>query len=110
MKYNIDEFIELVNAHNFVDAHEVLEDDWNMLKKLEDKKSAKFLQALINGATALALYVKNRPDGCIKVWGALQRNKHLINEISLEEKEKYVYTINLLEDLYKNKESKIETN
>ena len=104
MNYNIQGFRELIEKHEFIDAHEVLEDDWNALKKAGDKKTAKFLQALINGATSLALHVKGRPEACSKVWGALQRNKHLVDEVNINNKEDYIYTINLLEDYYKNKE------
>jgi hypothetical protein len=104
MNYNIEGFIELVENHAFVEAHEVLEDDWNALKKIGDKKSAKFLQALINGATSLALHVKGRPQACEKVWGALQRNKHLVDEVSINNKEDYIYIISLLENYYNNKE------
>ena len=103
MNYNIKAFISLIEQHSFVEAHEVLEDDWNKLKKLGDKKSAKFLQALINGATSLALHIKGRPEACIKVWGALQRNKYLINEIALLNKSEYIYTIELLENNYENR-------
>ena len=108
MNYNIKCFIELIENHSFKQAHEVLEDDWNILKRAGDKKSAKFLQALINGATSLALYVKGREQACIKVWGALQRNKHLVYEIQLANKNEYIYTIELLEDYYKNKKELFE--
>jgi hypothetical protein len=104
LQYNIEGFISLIENYDFVEAHEVLEDDWNMLKKSGDKKSAKFLQALINGATSLALHVKRRPEACQKVWGALQRNKHLVEEVQLDDKHRYIYTINLLEHYYKNKD------
>lgn len=103
LQYNIKSFISLVENHDFVKAHEVLEDDWNKLKKAGDKKSAKFLQALINGATSLALHVKKRPNACIKVWQALQRNKHLVHEINLDNKHDYIYTIELLENYYENR-------
>ena len=104
MNYNIQGFIKLIEDHAFVEAHEVLEDDWNALKKAGDKKTAKFLQALINGATSLALHKKGRSEACIKVWGALQRNKHLVDDVNINNKEDYIYTINLLENYYNNKE------
>lgn len=103
MHYNIKGFIDLIEKFDFVQAHEVLEDDWNALKKIGDKKTAKFLQALINGATSLALHKKGRPEACEKVWGALQRNKHLIDEVNLINKKEYIYTIELLEHYYENK-------
>ena len=103
MHYNITQFKDLVEKHHFVEAHEVLEDDWNTLKKAGDKKTAKFLQALINGATSLALHVKGRPEACKKVWGALQRNKHLIDEVNISNKKEYINTIDILEKYYENK-------
>jgi len=105
MNYNIQGFIKLIEDHAFVEAHEVLEDDWKTLKKLGDKKTAKFLQSLINGATSLALYKKGRSEACVKVWGALQRNKYLIDEVNISNKQEYIYTIELLEDYYKRKET-----
>jgi len=104
MNYNIEEFTKLVQNQEFVEAHEVLEADWKALKKAGDKKTAKFLQALINGATALALYIKNRPDACTKVWSALQKNKHLVDEVNIQNKDDYKYVISLLEDYYNKKE------
>jgi len=109
MNYNIKAFNTLVQNHAFKEAHEVLEADWNALKKIGDKKTAKFLQSLINGATSLALHVKGRPEACIKVWGALQRNKHLVHEVELSNKHEYLYTIQLLENYYENKKELIET-
>ncbi len=103
MQYDIKGFIKLIENHDFVEAHEVLEDDWNDLKKLGDKKSAKFLQGLINGATSIALYIKKRPEGCTKVWGAFERNIHLVHEIKLENKQDYLYAIELLQNQYKNR-------
>ena len=104
MNYNIQGFIKLIEDHAFVEAHEVLEEDWKTLKKLGDKKTAKFLQSLINGATSLALHQKGRPEACIKVWGALQRNKYLIDEVNISNKKEYIYTIELLENYYERKE------
>jgi len=103
LQYNIKGFIELIENHDFVEAHEVLEDDWNALKKLGDKKSAKFLQGLINGATSIALHVKGRPAACTKVWGAFERNIHLLDEVALNDRHEYVYAIDLLQKQYDNK-------
>jgi hypothetical protein len=104
-QYNIDGFIKLVENNEFVEAHEVLEDDWKSLKKVGDKKSAKYLQALINGATALALFViKKREDAGNRVWDVYIRNKHLFNEIELHDRDKYTYTMQLLEKKYNQKD------
>ncbi len=55
-KKPIDNFIEALQEHKFVEAHEILEDDWKTFKKQGLKLEAKAIQGLINGATALALY------------------------------------------------------
>lgn len=105
LKANIDGFIELVAEGNYVEAHEVLEDDWNILKKEGRKKEAKYLQALINGATSLALfYIKRRPDPAQRVWEVYLRNKYLFDELELFEREKYLYTQELLEQRYSSKD------
>lgn len=97
MKDNIDEFIKMVHNNQFVKAHEVLEEDWKKLKKEEQKEKAKFLQALINGATSIALFLMNRIDASNRVWETFQKNKHLITTINEDEKEKYLFAIRLLE-------------
>jgi hypothetical protein len=105
-QFNIDGFIKLVEHNEFVEAHEVLEDDWKALKKAGEKKTAKYIQALINGATALALFIiKKREDAGNRIWDVYVRNKHLFDEIELYEKEKYIYTMELLEKKYKEKEN-----
>lgn len=103
--YKIDEFISLVESHDFVDAHEVLENDWKILKKTGDKKTAKFLQGLINGTTAIALYLKGREEASIKVWSVFLKYKDLVDEVIKEDKEKYIKAINLLLSKYENKGS-----
>ena len=102
-RYKIEEFLNLVSNHKFIQAHEVLEDDWKELKKI-DKITAKFFQALINGTTAIALYLKGREDACLKVWGTFTKNKILIDEINIEDKTLYYEAIKLLEHKYNLKE------
>ena len=103
--YKIDEFIQMIVNHEFVQAHEVLEHDWKALKKLGDKTSAKFLQGLINGTTAIALFIKGREDASIKVWSTFVKYKVLFDEVKLNDKEKYSYAIDLLEEKYSKKGS-----
>jgi hypothetical protein len=106
LKSNIDGFINLVENYKFVEAHEVLEDDWNNLKKEGCKKEAKYLQALINGATSLALFViKKRPEPGERVWEVYLRNKYLFDELELFEREKYAYIQELLEKQYEQRDS-----
>lgn len=87
----------MVFNNHFVEAHEVLEEDWKRLKKEGKKEEAKFLQALINGATAIALFVKNRLEPSERVWDFFQRNKHFISTIKEDERGKYYFAIRLLE-------------
>ena len=98
--YKIDEFMTMVNNHEFVEAHEVLEHDWKKLKKEGQKDKAKFLQGLINGTTAIALFLKGKKDGCIRVWATFEKYKYLLDEIDIHDKSKYEDAIKLLEKKY----------
>ena len=87
---SIEQFIHAINNHEFVEAHEILEHDWKNYKKQGLKKEAKALQGLINGATALALYlIKGRPDAYKKIWSVFEKYEHLLDEIDIEDIEKY---------------------
>lgn len=97
----IDEFISLILDKQFVEAHEVLEDDWHMFKKSGQRDKAKFIQGLINGTTAIALFYKGRESAFLKVWSTFQKYKPLLDTIELDEKEKYIEAINILEIEYK---------
>lgn len=102
LKSDIDGFIKLVKEADYVEAHEVLEHDWKELKKQGRKAEAKYLQALINGATALALfYIKKRPEPGQRVWEVYERNKYLFDELELFEAEKYQEVMKVLEQRYK---------
>lgn len=100
---SIDKFIDAITTHHFIEAHELLEHDWKEYKKMQMKKEAKALQGLINGATALALFhIKKRPEAYTKVWPVFIKYKELLDEIDIEEIEKYKEAKNLL--LKKNEE------
>jgi hypothetical protein len=89
-KTAIDRFIFAIENGYFVEAHELLEDDWNLYKKQGQKEKALVLKGLINGATALALYfIKKRPLSYEKVWPAFLKYIPLLDEIELENKEKF---------------------
>ena len=93
----IDRFIFAIENGYFVEAHELLEDDWNMYKKQGQTKKALMLKGLINGATALALYhIKKRPEGYKKVWPAFEKYIPLLDVVDFEEKEKYYKVKDLL--------------
>lgn len=89
-KTAIDRFIFAIENGYYVEAHELLEDDWNMYKKQGEREKALVLKGLINGATALALYhIKKRPLGFDKVWPAFIKYIPLLDEVNFEEKDKY---------------------
>ena len=100
---SIDKFIQAIKNHEFIQAHELLEHDWKSYKKQGLKTEAKALQGLINGATALALFhIKKRPEAYKKVWAVFEKYKTLLNEVHLEEIDKFIEAKDLLEN--KNKE------
>ena len=102
--YKIDQFIDMINNHDFVEAHEVLEEDWKNLKKAGDKQTAKFLQGLINGTTSIALFVKGRPDAGHRVWSTFLKYKDLVDEVEVGDKTRYKKSIELLFEKFNNKE------
>ena len=96
-KTAIDRFIFAIENGYFVEAHELLEDDWNYYKKQGELNKALVLKGLINGATALALFhVKKRPEGYKKVWPAFEKYIPLLDIVDFEEKEKYYKVKDLL--------------
>jgi len=94
----IDDFIDAVQGHHFVEAHEILEHDWKDLKKAGMKDQAHILKGLINGTTAIALYVKGREDAYLKVWSTFEKYKGLLDTTEIENKERFIYAKELLEE------------
>ena len=93
----IDRFLFAIENDYFVEAHELLEDDWNLYKKQGQKEKALVLKGLINGATALALFfIKKKPEGSKKVWSAFLKYIPLLDHIELENKEKFYEAKNIL--------------
>jgi hypothetical protein len=89
-KTAIDRFLFAIENGYFVEAHELLEDDWNVYKKQGKREKALVLKGLINGATALALfYIKKKPDAYKKVWPAFLKYIPLLDEVELDYKEKF---------------------
>lgn len=89
-KTAIDRFIFAIKNGYFVEAHELLEDDWNYYKKQGEINKALVLKGLINAATALALFhIKKKEEGHKKVWLAFEKYIPLLEEVDFEEKEKY---------------------
>ena len=84
----IDKFIEAVQKHQFKEAHELLEDDWKAYKKIGLKDHARILKGLINGTTAIALFVKGRLPQCLKIWKAFNKYMQFLETTALENKER----------------------
>lgn len=93
----IDRFIYALEQGLYIEAHELLEEEWKEFKKSGQKEKAKALQGLINGATALALYfIKNRPHAYKKVWPVFEKYKHLLEKVELKNIDKFYYARDLL--------------
>lgn len=96
-KTSIERFIFAIENKMYVKAHELLEDDWREYKNIyrqtnieKFRTQAKAVQGLINGATALALYFeKKRPNSYKKIWKVFEKHAPLLDEINLENMNKY---------------------
>ncbi len=99
---SIDGFIEAVNNEEFVEGHEVLEDDWKKLKSNPGTiEESKILKGLINGSTALALKNLGKEKGAYTVWATFEKYRPLIGSLSCENSEKYKEAEKLLDQKYK---------
>lgn len=96
----INYFIDAVQKHHFVEAHEILEDDWKELKKAGKKDQANILKGLINGTTAIALFVKGKNEPCLKVWSTFEKYKILLETTDIEDKDKFIFAKELLEEKF----------
>ncbi len=97
----INDFIDAVQGHHFIEAHEILEHDWKDLKVAGLKDQANILKGLINGTTAIALFVKGKPEQCIKIWNAFEKYIPLLDTTDIENKDRFIYAKELLEEKYK---------
>jgi len=86
----IEQFLEVVANDEFVEGHEVLEEDWNRFKKLpEYENEAKILKGLINASTALALVRKGKKEGAQRVWQTYEKYAPLIDSTPSAHTAKY---------------------
>ncbi len=72
-------FIDMILEEKFVEAHEVLEEDWKKLKKTKPITS-NILKGFINAATALALYKRGNQEGFKRVWKTFLKYESLIDK------------------------------
>ena len=92
---------KLINEHQFVDAHEVLEPMWKRYKKI-DKDEANILKGFINATTAIALYQKDKKPQYQRVWSAFLKYEILIEHIDSQHKSYYLNLQKLHHDKYKH--------
>jgi len=86
----IEQFLLVVENDEFVEGHEVLEEDWNRFKKLpEYENEAKILKGLINASTALALVRKGKKEGAQRVWQTYEKYAPLIDSTPSAHTAKY---------------------
>lgn len=98
----IEKFIQALKEQRFVEAHELLEEDWKFYRKKGQKVEEKAIQGLINGATAHALFfIKKRPKSYEKVWKVFEKYKHFISEANLENINKFHEAKELLLEINK---------
>lgn len=100
----IKRFIFALENRMFVEAHELLEDEWKEYKRVyktnqdeEFRIKAKAVQGLINGATALALYFdKKRPHSYEKIWEVFKKYEPLLKISKLENLDNYLLARDIL--------------
>lgn len=72
-------FMRVVEAEEFVQGHEVLEDVWRAWKNNpQTREESYILKGLINGSTALALIRLGRPTSALRVWETYAKYRPLI--------------------------------
>jgi len=87
---SIDDFIKAIESDDFVEGHEVLENDWKELKKNPDTfEESKILKGLINGSTAIALKLRGKEKGAQTVWATFEKYRLLIETIPCMNSKKY---------------------
>lgn len=97
----IKQFLSVVQDDEFVEGHEVLEEEWHRLKKLPAfENEAKILKGLINGSTALALACKGKKEGALRVWQTYEKYAPLIETTPSEFTPLYKEAQHLLEKKY----------
>ncbi|ACZ11290.1 DUF309 domain-containing protein [Sulfurospirillum deleyianum] len=97
----IEHFLEVVSKDEFVEGHEVLEEEWKRLKHTPMfENEAKILKGLINASTALALACKGKKEGAIRVWQTYEKYAPLIQITPSESQALYQKAQKLLAQKY----------
>jgi hypothetical protein len=98
---SLKKFMEVVEEEDFVEGHEVLEDDWRVWKnEPKTREESYILKGLINGSTALALWKMGRYDGAKKVWETYIKYKPYIKSVPSSFTSDYKRASELLEKKY----------
>lgn len=69
MKTILDRYINLIENHEFVKAHECLEEDWKAFRTQGKKDESNILKSFINAASAFELKRLGR-ESASKIWQA----------------------------------------
>lgn len=90
MENDIEKFLQFVHTNNFLEAHEILEDQWRHYKNNPTLRHESYiLKGLINGATAFALKKLGRDSSANKVWGTFKKYESLIDIVDSQYTSKY---------------------
>ena len=82
MTQTITNFITAVTEDHFIEAHEILEHSWKILKKEDKREEEALLQkGLINGTTAIGLHLRGKTDGARRVWQTFEKYRPLIGTV-----------------------------
>ena len=84
MTQTITYFITAVTEDRFVEAHEILEHSWKILKKEDKREEALLQKGLINGTTAIGLHLRGKTDGARRVWQTFEKYRPLIGTVESE--------------------------
>jgi len=95
-------FMRVVEAEDFVQGHEVLEDLWRAWKNDPLKREESYiLKGLINGSTALALIRLGKAEGSLRVWETFAKYRPLIATVPSPYAPLYLKAEQLLDAKYK---------
>jgi hypothetical protein len=98
---DLEKFMQVVTNNEFVEGHEVIEDQWKIWKKIPElKEESLILKGLINGSTALALKVKGRDDPANRVWKTFEKYSPLIDSVDSQFTPMYKKARELLHQKY----------
>ncbi len=84
MTQTITNFITAISEDRFIDAHEILEHSWKILKKEDKREEALLQKGLINGTTAIGLHLKGKTQGAQRVWQTFEKYRPLIGTVESE--------------------------